>query len=148
MSEHHRRLEQMYHSAPTNQLFDNLQLRVDAGTATVQFTVHPKLHHAAGAVHGSYYFKLLDDATYFACNSLVPDVFVLTASFNIELFRPVVAGTMRAVGTVTKPGRTLMFGAADLFDEAGNLVARGSGTFARSKIALDTVPNYADAPTG
>ena len=46
------------------------------------------------------YRKLLDDATFFAASSLVDDVFVLTASFNIYFLRPISAGTMTARGTI------------------------------------------------
>jgi acyl-coenzyme A thioesterase PaaI-like protein len=44
------------------------------------------------------YFKLLDDAAFFAVNSVVRDVFVLTVSFNIYLTRPVSAGELKASG--------------------------------------------------
>lgn len=143
MDEHYEKLAQMYLSAPVNQAFAGLQMEVREGASTVSMEVRPDLHHAAGAMHGSHYFKLLDDAAFFACNSLVRDVFVLTASFHIELFRPVVAGRIRAEGTVSKPGRTILFASAELFDERGAVLAKGSGTFARSKVPLDAVPTYA-----
>ena len=82
--EHHRRLEHMYLSAPANEYFKP-EIRIDEGRAEVRLTVRPDFFHAASAVHGSVYFKLLDDATFFAASSLVDDVFVLTASFNILL---------------------------------------------------------------
>ncbi len=53
-----------------------------------RFDVGPHLHHAGGAVHGANYFKAMDDAAFFAANSLVDDVFVLTVSFNVYFLRP------------------------------------------------------------
>ena len=50
----------------------------------------------------SPYFKLLDDAAFFAVHSIVTDVFVLTTSFNINLIRPVSSGVITAKGKVTR----------------------------------------------
>jgi len=49
----------------------------------------------AHAMHGSVYFKCLDDAAFFAANSIVQEVFVLTVTFNVVLLRPVAAGALR-----------------------------------------------------
>ena len=89
----------MYQAAPANEYF-RPAIRIDEGTAEVRLTVRPDFFHAANAVHGSVYFKLLDDATFFAASSLVDGVFVLTASFNIYFLRPISAGVMTARGTV------------------------------------------------
>ena len=35
------------------------------------FTVEPASFHAAGAAHGTLYFKMLDDAAFYAANSLI-----------------------------------------------------------------------------
>jgi uncharacterized protein (TIGR00369 family) len=136
MPDHHRNLERQYHSAPCNQ--QHLpRLEVGDGIATVVMNAAPDMHHAVGAVHGAFYFKLLDDAAYFAANSVVEDVFVLTASLHVELLRPVVTGTLRAEGRVVKAGRTLIFAESNLFDADDNHLARGSGTFARSQLPLE-----------
>jgi len=126
----------MYHRAPCNQAHQP-RLQVSDGVATVSMDVAPDMHHAAGAVHGAFYFKLLDDAAFFAANSVVGDAWVLTASLHVELLRPVVGGTLRAEGRVVKAGRTLLFAESSLFDGEGILLARGTGTFARSRIPLE-----------
>ena len=76
--DHFRRLERMYRAAPANEYF-RPDISIEEGTAEVRLVVRPDFFHAASAVHGSVYFKLLDDATFFAASSLVDDVFVLTA---------------------------------------------------------------------
>ena len=139
--EHFRRLERMYASAPINRWFAPV-LTVSSGAAEVLIPLRPEFHHAAGATHGAVYFKALDDATFFAANSLVKDVFVLTASFELELLRPVVAGTFRAVARVTERGERRIVAEGELFDGDGNLVARGKGRFARSAIALSPAVHY------
>ncbi len=39
--------------------------------------------YSAGAAHGTIYFKMLDDAAFYAANSMVSEHFVLTTQFNL-----------------------------------------------------------------
>jgi uncharacterized protein (TIGR00369 family) len=141
VDEHWRRLERAYASAPVN-AFYHPHLEVREGRAMVEIAVRPELHHAAGAMHGSVYFKLLDDAAFFAANSLVVDRLLLTVSFTVQLFRPVVSGRVHADGRVVHRARRLLFAESVLFDEAANELARGAGTFMRSAIPLDERVGY------
>ena len=140
--EHFRRLERMYGSAPINAYY-RPKLKVSERMAVVEIDVRPEFFHAANAVHGSVYFKMLDDAAFFAAASVVTDVFVLTASFHVSLLRPIVVGEMRAVGRVVRASSTLSVAEAVLFDPAGKEAARGIGDFARSRIPLDAKLGYA-----
>jgi uncharacterized protein (TIGR00369 family) len=139
--EHHRRLERMYLSAPANEYY-RPEIRIDDGTAEVRLTVRPDFFHAAKAVHGSVYFKLLDDATFFAASSLVDDAFVLTASLNIYFLRPISAGVMIARGTIVSRSTRLLIGDGSLVDGDGKEIARGSGTFMPSRVPLDERLGY------
>ena len=131
----------MYRTAPVNTYF-RPALTVREGEADVEMTVRPDFFHAASAVHGTVYFKALDDATFFAANSLVTDVFVLTVSFNIYLTRPISEGTMRAKARVVHRSRQLFLAEGELFDGEGRQIARGSGSFMRSTIALSPEIGY------
>ena len=133
--DHLRKLERMYASASVNEYYDPT-LRVSEGSAVVTIPVQSRFFHSAGAVHGSVYFKALDDAAFFAANSLVEDVFVLTVSFNVYLVRAISQGTMQATGRVVHHARRLLVAEADLVDAEGRLLGRGSGTFMRSTIPL------------
>jgi uncharacterized protein (TIGR00369 family) len=139
--EHFRKLERMYAAAPINAWFKPT-LRVSAAEAEVRIPVRPDFHHSAGAVHGSLYFKALDDATFFAANSLVDDAFVLTARFELDLLRPVVTGELRAVAKVTERGERRITAEGELFDAEGKVIARGKGSFALSKIPLTPAVHY------
>ena len=98
---HFSKLEKMYLQANVNtMIFDTTTCKISKGTSEVGLEITEKYFHALGAIHGSVYFKLLDDACFFAVNSIVEDVFVLTTSFNINLIRPANAGLLRAVGNV------------------------------------------------
>jgi len=142
-NDHYRRLERMYLSAPFNEIFKP-DLTITEGEAEVSFDAGPHLHHAGNAVHGSNYFKALDDAAFFAVNSLVEDVFVLTVTFNTQLLRPISQGRMIARGTVVNAGRTVWVADSTLVDDLGRLLARGTGTFMRSTIALSDIASYAE----
>ncbi len=139
---HFRKLEAMYAAAPCNRGAGPVLEITGAGRAAVTLDVSRDLFHAAQAVHGSWYFRLLDDAAFFAANSLVDDVFVLTASFNVQLLRPISAGKMRAEGEVVRAGKNMSFSEAVLYDGYGEQLARGSGVFARSRVELGGIDSY------
>ncbi len=140
-AQHLRSLEALYATAPINRYFQP-SLEIEHGKAELRMTVRPDFFHAAHAVHGSVYFKALDDAAFFAANSLVEDVFVLTASFNLYLLRPVTSGTMIATGTVVNQSRSIILAESVVVDEQGKQLARGSGSFVRSAIPLDEKVGY------
>jgi uncharacterized protein (TIGR00369 family) len=139
---HFRRLERMYAAAPINRFYQP-RLRISEDAAELAIAVRPDFFHAAGAIHGSVYFKALDDAAYFAANSLVADVFVLTVSFNVYLTRPVSSGELIARGRVVHRSQQLILAEAEAFDSQSRQVARGSGSFMRSQISLTSEIGYA-----
>jgi uncharacterized protein (TIGR00369 family) len=143
--EHFRGLERAYALAPVTAWY-GARLAVGEGTAEVTIPVRTEFHHAAGAVHGSVYFRALDDAAFFAANSLVPDVLVLTVSFTVHFAAPVTAGELRAVGRALHQGGRLLGAATELRDADGRMLAHGSGIFTRSRIALAELPGYSEGP--
>lgn len=143
---HYRALESLYRAAPINRLFAS-RLEIDtAGVARIRFVIDPAVHHAAGAAHGTIYFKMLDDAAFYAANSLVSDRFLLTTQFNLLLTRPVKAGAVVAEGRWISGRRRVFVADARLVDATGEEIARGTGTFMKSRIPLATLPGYAAAP--
>jgi uncharacterized protein (TIGR00369 family) len=140
--EHHRKLERLYASAPVTRWFGS-RIAITDGGAEVRIPVRPEFHHAANAVHGSIYFRALDDAAFFAANSRVQDVFVLTVSYTVHFARPVTEGELRAVGRLVHASGRLFFAEAELVDGEGLLLGRGSGVFTRSSIPLDPAVGYA-----
>jgi len=142
METHYRKLERMYAAAPTNRYFQP-RLEIREGEAELRLEVREDFHHSAGAAHGVVYFKALDDATFFAASSLVEDVFVLTARFEIEFLAPVSSGEVRAVARVTERGESRIRAEGELFDAGGECIGRGTGWFARSTHPLSPSVQYA-----
>lgn len=139
---HYRALEQLYASAAINRLFPSRIEIPHEGRARIHCTVDPAHFHAGGAAHGTLYFKLLDDAAFYAANTLVSDRFLLTTAFNLHFSRPLRTGSVTAEGTWVSGRRRVLVAEARLIDGAGEEVGRGTGTFMRSHIPLATLPGY------
>jgi uncharacterized protein (TIGR00369 family) len=144
---HFAALESLYAAAPINRLFASRLEIPEAGVTRIHFDVDERFYHAAGAAHGTIYFKMLDDAAFYAANSLVSDRFVLTTAFNLLLTRPIKAGPAVAEGRWVSGRRRVLVADARLLDSTGEEVARGTGTFMRSHFPLSSLPGYASAST-
>jgi len=140
---HFRKLERMYLSAPVNnQMYNGITITISDQKAELTLKIEEKFFHAANAIHGSVYFKMLDDAAFFAVNSIVKDVFVYTVSFNIQLLRPVSSGLLTSTGELKFKSSNLFIADSILLDENKKLVGRGSGNFMKSKIELTQEIGY------
>lgn len=139
---HFRALESLYSAAPINRLFESRLHIPCEGVAEIRFVVGPEHFHAAGAVHGTAYFKMLDDAAFYAANSLVNDRFLLTTAFNLHFTKPMRDGPMIAEGKWISGKRRVFVAEARIVDPDGEECARGTGTFLRSHIALSGLDGY------
>jgi len=139
---HFRALEGLYRSAPVNRLFESRIAIPEAGRSEIIFTVDPQTFHAAEAAHGTLYFKMLDDAAFYAANSLVTDRFLLTTAFNLHFTKPLRAGEARAEGRWISGKRRVFVAEARIVDSEGEECARGTGTFLRSHIGLSALSGY------
>ena len=139
---HFRALESLYAAAPINRLFPSKLEIPEEGVARITFDVSDDLHHAAGAAHGTSYFKMLDDAAFYAANSKVTDRFLLTTAFNLLFTRPIVAGPIIAEGRWISGQRRVFVADARLIGPDGEEAARGTGTFMRSRIPLSSLKGY------
>ncbi len=137
---HFHALEAMYLGGPVNQFF-RPAIHIEGGSAEIRMIVRPDMHHAAHSAHGAIYFKMLDDAAFFAVQSLVTDSFVVTSQFTVYLLAPVVEGEMVATGRVVHQSKRL-FLAESAIEVGGKTVARGNGSFVRSAVKLDERVGY------
>jgi uncharacterized protein (TIGR00369 family) len=139
---HLRALESLYESAPINRLFDSRLRLPQAGRSVIHFSVGEEYFHAAGAAHGTLYFKVLDDAAFYAANGLVSDRFLLTTAFNLHFTKPMREGEATAEGRWISGKRRVFVAEARIVDSSGEECARGTGTFLRSHIALSSLNGY------
>jgi uncharacterized protein (TIGR00369 family) len=138
---HFRSLENMYLAAPINQIYKP-QITVSYERAEIEIEVTKALFHSAGAVHGSVYFKMLDDAAFFAANSCVPGTFVLTTSFTTYLTKAIASGWMKSVGKVVNQTKSQIIAESIVYNGEGVEIGRGSGIFVIGKQLLVDVPGY------
>jgi uncharacterized protein (TIGR00369 family) len=138
---HFQKLENMMHSAPIIKV-TGARVAIRHGEAEIMLPVKREFFHSAGALHGAMYFLALDNAAFFAVNSLVEDVFVLTTSFTTYLTRPVSEGQVRAVGKVVNQNRSQFIAESVLFDSQDREIGRATGLFVRSRIPLSSDIGY------
>ncbi|MXO86855.1 hotdog fold thioesterase [Altererythrobacter aurantiacus] len=139
---HYRSLENLYRAAPINRLFASELTITEEGRAHITFRITDDLYHAAGAAHGTVYFKMLDDAAFYAANTLATDRFLLTTSFNLHFTKPVRTGSVTAEGKWVSGRRRVLVAESRLIDSEGEEIGRGTGTFMRSRIPLSSLDGY------
>ena len=134
---HYKVLEQIYLSAPVNQSLD-LEIEVMEGEVLIKQMVKPEHCHTMGGVHGAYYFKCLDDACYFAANSIELEYCMLTVDYHIRFLRPITPDLhyIQASGHVVSTTKRLTICEGILKDSLGREIARGTGSFMPSQMRL------------
>jgi len=139
--QHYRALENMYQAAPINRFFPP-EMVIEEGKSEIKINIKPEYFHSAGATHGSVIFKILDDAAFFAANSLEQEVFVLTTSFTTYLTRPISEGTLRVEGHVVNKNKSQFIAEAVAYNDENKEVGRGNGIFVRGKFKLVDAMGY------
>lgn len=137
--EHYIRLIRMYGAAPVNKPLQPVMTLKD-GNCTIEMDVQPVMFHAGNGMHGAYYFKMLDDAAYFAAATRNMQDFLVTVKFELNFYRPVNGGKLIAVGNVIDSADEILAGAT--LHCNGDLVAKGSGIFKPSGSSLSEAMGY------
>jgi uncharacterized protein (TIGR00369 family) len=141
MIDHYRRLEAMYVGAPINQIYKP-RITVGEGSADIYMQATESLHHAGHGLHGSVFFKMLDDAAFFAVASQVTDAFIVTASFHVSFLRGITTGELHSMGRVIRMSSSVCVAESILYGADGREAARGMGDFVRSKTRLAAELGY------
>jgi uncharacterized protein (TIGR00369 family) len=99
----------------------------DAGTIEVGFTADERFLNPAGTVQGGFLAAMLDDTHGPALFAMTEgEIYAPTIDFSISFIKPAAPGRFVGKGRVVNLGRTIAFTEAELFDERGDLVARGT----------------------
>ena len=138
---HLRALETLYASAPINRWFAST-LALPAGRCGIDFSLSPDSFHAAGAAHDTLYLKMLDDAAFYAANTLVSDRFLLTTAFNAHFTKALKRGQARAEGRWISGRRRVFVAEARTIDSSSEECVHDTGTFLRLPIALSGLVGY------
>jgi uncharacterized protein (TIGR00369 family) len=101
----------------------------DAGTIAIEFTADERFLNPGGTVQGGILAAMLDDTqgpAFFG--STHGKHYAPTVDFTVSFVKPARPGKFIGRGRVINVGRTIVFTEAELFDEGGELVARGTFT--------------------
>jgi uncharacterized protein (TIGR00369 family) len=100
-----------------------------AGTIEIGFTADERFANPQGLVQGGVIAAMLDDTHGPALFAMTDGAFFPpTIDCHISFIRPARCGRFVGKGRVVNMGKTIAFTEAELFDEAGELIARGSFT--------------------
>lgn len=102
------------------------------GYAAIELDVMACHLNRAGVLHGGALASLIDNACGYAATWAPVDAAprqCVTLSLTVSFAGQVSANRIRAVGRVKGGGRKIIFCAAEVHDETGNLIGLGEGTF-------------------
>jgi uncharacterized protein (TIGR00369 family) len=131
----------MYLKAPINKIYPP-EINVEKGKSTISLEIIEDYFHVADGLHGSVYFKLLDDACTFAANSMFDDNLAFTASFKINFVAPVSVGQIRAIAECVKVDGRKVYTRAQLFDQNNKEVGNGEGLFIKGNKKFTEYSKY------
>lgn len=101
----------------------------EAGTIEVGFTAGEAFTNPTGAVQGGVVAAMLDDTMGPAVFAMGKGaIFAPTLDLHVSFLRPARPGAFVGRGRVVSLGRSIAFLEGELFDEAGELVARSTAT--------------------
>jgi len=106
-------------------------LEIAPGRARAALTLTDRLRQQDGYAHAGVVATLADHtggASGWTC--VGPEHTVLSAEFKLQLLRPAIGPRLVCEAQVLKPGRTLIFSEASVFEEDGKLVAKLTMTMA------------------
>ena len=100
-----------------------------AGTIEIGFTADERFANPQGFVQGGIVAAMLDDTHGPALFAHVDGaVFPVTVDFNVSFIKAARFGSFIGKGRLVSMGKTIAFTEAELFDEAGQIIARGTFT--------------------
>ncbi len=140
-NEHYKKLENLYLSGPINTFFKP-QISISKGKAEIITYADSRFYHAAEALHGSIFFKALDDAAYFAAASRILDYFLVTTTFQIHFIRPTTSKILKSIGEIVQITPQYILANSLLYNEKNKEIARGTGTFMKSQTKLSAEIGY------
>jgi uncharacterized protein (TIGR00369 family) len=117
--------------APIAQLMKFRPVELEVGRVVFEAEPDESVYNPIGVVHGGYVATLAD--TVAACavhTTLHAGQGYTSIDLNLRYLRAVTrdSGTLRAVGTIVKPGRRVAVAEAEIFDAAGRLVASATSS--------------------
>lgn len=111
--------------------FLGIQLEeIDNGSAVLVLEIDEHLKRNNGIAHGGAIASLIDTATAFATLSVLQaSERSTTVDLTINFLRPLTGGHARAKANIIRAGRRILTVSAEVFDDAGKLIATAISTY-------------------
>lgn len=101
----------------------------EAGTIEIGFVADERFVNPAGTVQGGFVAAMLDDTQGPALFAMTGGaVYAPTINLAVSFIKPAPPGRFIGKGRVVSLGKTVAFTEAELFDEAGDLIARATSS--------------------
>jgi uncharacterized protein (TIGR00369 family) len=116
---------------PIGSVFGFSITEVEVGRVTFECTPDESAYNPIGVVHGGLVCTLADSVVGCAVHTTLESGVAYTSiDLNVSYLRPVTvdSGRLRAIGTVTKPGRRVAYAAAEVLDGSGKVVATATSS--------------------
>jgi uncharacterized protein (TIGR00369 family) len=120
-----------YPPAPMASLMGMRIREVELGRVVFECEPDESVYNPIGGVHGGVVCTMADSVIGCAVHTTLELGKVFTSiDLNVSYLRAVTkdSGVLRAIGTVTKPGRRVAFGSAEIIDASGKVVASATGS--------------------
>lgn len=106
-----------------------IEERPDKGEIEIAFHPDARMLNPNGTVQGGFVAAMLDDTMGPALVSMSGGTIMPSSiDLNVSFLKPVMPGRVIGRGRVVKRGRSVVFLEAELFDEAGMLLARATSS--------------------
>ena len=123
-----QRLIALFHGAPIQKVTGMTFRYDDDGRAVFTMPYNPNFNHAMGAIHGSVFGTLVDNAGWF---TVAPhyENWIVTVEYSTRLHEPVSKETLIATGKIVRMGSRMASAEMEIRTPDGTLAATGAGTF-------------------
>ncbi|MBI9075250.1 MAG: PaaI family thioesterase [Desulfatibacillum sp.] len=125
-------IEEIKHTINTSPYPKHMSMRlaaIDFDMAEIVLDTGPQHLQPYGIVHGGVFATLIDTATFWAGFLRIPEnAGLINIDLKLNYLKPVTDQKMRAVGMVLRPGKTVSYAEAKVYDETGDLVAHGTSS--------------------
>ncbi|MGI8315468.1 PaaI family thioesterase [Halobacillus mangrovi] len=124
-------IDQVKESFETSPFFSLIGFEIthfEEGHVTLQLQVKEKLLNANGTLHGGVHASMIDIIIGMAIRSETKTR-CTTISLNTHYLAPVKRGLITAKGRILQQGYKIVTAEGELFDENGQIIAKGTGSY-------------------
>ena len=105
-------------------------IKVGWGSAEIRLQVKKELTQSAGFAHGGVSATLIDSAVGLAlCTMLDQRELITTVDLSVNFIAPAGPGVLTTRGRIFRKGKRLAVGDAEVRDEKGTVVSKGTATY-------------------